>query len=213
MVTFPRVLATTSEDKITEWNRIVRALHPDIEISPIARKETLMELQGDPVSIAVTKAIDAYYRIGSPVLVEDVAFIPAAFNGFPSAYYAPCVGKGIENHRFLRMFLASDSRDVVALTQISFYDPATNQVYISSGELAGTIPMTARGKNGFGFDEIIVPKVHPSPEVKNMTLAEMTNEQKDAVSMRRLAIQNLLDGKWSVQQASQSLLARYMILA
>jgi XTP/dITP diphosphohydrolase len=56
----------------------------------------------------------------------------------------------------------------------------------ATGVLEGTIAEGPRGANGFGYDPIFVPKG------SQKTLAEMTENEKNAISHRARAVQELL---------------------
>ena len=52
------------------------------------------------------------------------------------------------------------------------------------GIISGYVAEEIRGENGFGFDEIF--------ELKNgKTLAELSNEEKNAISARRIALEEI----------------------
>ena len=58
------------------------------------------------------------------------------------------------------------------------------------GEMPGTIIRQARGENGFGYDPIFVPRDQPQGTGKQrlLTSAEMTSDQKNAISHRGKAL-------------------------
>jgi len=56
----------------------------------------------------------------------------------------------------------------------------------STGVLEGTIAETPRGTEGFGYDPIFIPKG------SQKTLAEMSTTEKNSISHRALAAQNLM---------------------
>ena len=51
----------------------------------------------------------------------------------------------------------------------------------------GTIPTQPRGTNGFACDPIFIPEGY------NKTFAEMTAEEKNAISMHKIALEKLRD--------------------
>jgi non-canonical purine NTP pyrophosphatase (RdgB/HAM1 family) len=59
--------------------------------------------------------------------------------------------------------------------------------HVFAGTVVGSIPETPRGTQGFGWDAIFQP--HGSAR----TFAEMTAEEKDRFSMRRLALEQFQD--------------------
>ena len=57
--------------------------------------------------------------------------------------------------------------------------------FVVLGTLKGTITVSPRGDRGFGYDPVFVP------EVENRTLAEMSPEEKNAISHRGKALRAL----------------------
>ena len=65
---------------------------------------------------------------------------------------------------------------------VSYYENGKN--IVGKGEIVGKIAKNCRGENGFGFDEIF--------ELENgKTYAEITKEEKNKISHRRMALENL----------------------
>jgi XTP/dITP diphosphohydrolase len=58
-------------------------------------------------------------------------------------------------------------------------------VQLFEGVIEGTISREMRGTNGFGYDPIFIPNG------QSKTYAEMTVEEKNAVSMRSIALSKL----------------------
>jgi XTP/dITP diphosphohydrolase len=54
------------------------------------------------------------------------------------------------------------------------------------GECRGRITRTERGEGGFGYDEVFVPE--DAPAGREQTFAEMSADEKNAVSHRRRAL-------------------------
>lgn len=72
-----------------------------------------------------------------------------------------------------------DNRTAKVVTALGYCDENGPQVFV--GELNGSIAEMSRGENGFGYDPIFIP------ENQSKTFAEMTSEEKDAISMRAQA--------------------------
>ncbi|NBU38611.1 MAG: non-canonical purine NTP pyrophosphatase, partial [Actinobacteria bacterium] len=72
---------------------------------------------------------------------------------------------------------AARFRTVVALVSWQ------GDMHYVTGECAGTIAESERGANGFGYDSLFIPK-----DGDGRTFAEMTPDEKDAISHRARAM-------------------------
>ncbi|HVW66293.1 MAG TPA: non-canonical purine NTP pyrophosphatase [Candidatus Peribacteraceae bacterium] len=205
-------MATTNEGKAREWNEISRALASGAapQFTCVEEKSPLLEIQDiDPVQVALVKAWHAAKVYKKPVLIEDVSFGIDALGGFPGALYAP-VEKGFKPKGILDMALqgcnlqvASTEDSVILLRNppratvtevIAFLNNDGTTVSVVKVEVHGSMPPTPRGTGGFGFDPIFIP------DGPNLTYAEMSPEQKNACSMRFMAIRKLLAGDSETHQ-------------
>ncbi len=91
------------------------------------------------------------------------------------------------NEGLCRLMAGETNRVAVAKTAIGMFDG--REVMICSGEVQGTIAHLPAGDNGFGWDAIFQPEGQDSKRVK--TFAEMTAEEKNHISSRRLAAETL----------------------
>lgn len=202
MYAFPTVLACTCPKKRDEWNAIRRDLGvTDVDAFTMLDNEvTLLEIQSlDPMTVAITKALHAYRKVGYPVLVDDSSYAIEAFGNFPGPLYA-YVEKTITNTGLCDLMRTSVNRTVTATVTVAFASPDGESVAVCRGDLVGNMPLTPQGSDTFGYDNIIVP-------TRNMlTLAQMGPEQKNLISMRRIAISNLFGRRWTTFPASMSCL-------
>jgi len=81
----PITLITGNKKKLEEFMQIM--------VGPIAERYhidskalDLVEIQGDPVTIAKTKVKEATKFVDTPVMTEDVSLCFNAFNGLPGPY-------------------------------------------------------------------------------------------------------------------------------
>jgi XTP/dITP diphosphohydrolase len=58
---------------------------------------------------------------------------------------------------------------------------------LAEGYMYGSITSDARGQGGFGYDPIFIP------DGETRTLAEMSEDEKNAISHRANALKNLLE--------------------
>lgn len=167
---------TSSANKLAEVERILGR--------PLAREAlALEEIQAIELEPVVRhKARQAYAQLRRPVLVEDTGLAFAAWNGLPGAlikWFLSALGpEGI-----CRLLRGETNRAASATTLFAYCDGTDCRVF--AGTVAGAIPESPRGINGFGWDAIF------QPLGSERTFAEMTSEEKDRFSMRRLALETL----------------------
>ncbi len=154
---------------------------------PVTRIDIdLPELQAlDVTEVVHAKAVQAYEQTGKVVLVEDTGLGFAAWHGLPGAlvrWFLQTVG----NEGLCRMMADETNRAAVAKTAIGMFDG--REVIVGQGEVEGFIAHQPVGDNGFGWDTIFQP-AGQGAVVK--TFAEMTAEEKNHISSRRLAAEAL----------------------
>ena len=172
----PLTFITSSEEKFDE---VVRLLGRPLARAALALDE-IQELALAPV--VAHKARSAYAQLGGPVLVEDTGLAFAAWNGLPGAlvkWFLSSLG----NEGICRLLQYESNRVAIATTVFGYYDGTLYRAF--SGSVEGIITDFPRGTRGFGWDAIF------QPVGSERTFAEMTPEEKDRFSMRRLAIEQL----------------------
>jgi XTP/dITP diphosphohydrolase len=71
---------------------------------------------------------------------------------------------------------------------LAYVDPATEQEQLFFGYCAGRLAEHPRGSRGFGYDPAFVPEESDG----SRTMAELSDEEKDAISHRGNAARALL---------------------
>jgi inosine triphosphate pyrophosphatase len=149
-------------------------------------KVDLPELQGDPVDIAKEKCSTAAREVGGPVITEDTSLCFTALKGLPGPYikwFLDSLGHdGLNN-----LIASSDDKSGYAQTIVAFCPAPGKEVIVFDGRTTGQI-VDARGPLDFGWDPIFQPD-----EGKDMTYAEMSKDEKDAISHRSRAFSQLRD--------------------
>ncbi|MFD2415716.1 RdgB/HAM1 family non-canonical purine NTP pyrophosphatase [Amycolatopsis pigmentata] len=172
-------LITGNEGKAREYAALL-----GIEVS--ALKEDLIEIQSlDVVEVVKRKVEDAYSKLQRPVLVDDTGLVLNAWNGLPGALVAWFLSS-VGAQGILDMASEVADRSATVTTALGYAD--TNGVRVFTGTLEGTLTTERRGDGGFGYDSIFVPAG------TDLTFAEMSSEQKNAISHRRLAVEELQKG-------------------
>jgi len=135
------------------------------------------EIQADDLeTIAAYGARDAYESVGSPVLVDDAGLFVDALSGFPgpfSAYVEDTLG--IE--RVAELARQEESHRARFRAAVAYCDGERTETF--EGSVRGRI-VPPRGQGGFGYDPIF--------EHNDRTFAEMSPEEKNAVSHRGRAL-------------------------
>jgi XTP/dITP diphosphohydrolase len=144
---------------------------------------------------ARAKATAVHRITGGHVLADDSGLMVDVLNGLPgvrSARYASAVAAGCDqdaaNRQKLLAALANVSpaqRTAHFVCALVWIDPQAR--YVScSGELHGRIIDRERGAGGFGYDSLFVPVgLH-------QTLAELSADEKNAISHRSRALAQLV---------------------
>ncbi|ADJ14281.1 XTP/dITP diphosphatase [Halalkalicoccus jeotgali] len=135
------------------------------------------EIQSDSLeAIATAGARDAYREIGEPVFVDDSGLFIDALGGFPGPYSSYVDEKlGIER---VQALAAREENDRARFrTVVAYADDDGVETF--EGTVRGRI-VAPRGSGGFGYDPIF--------EHRGQTFAEMSPEEKNAVSHRGRAL-------------------------
>lgn len=170
------LFVTGNENKLKEASDILGFSVEGVSIE-------LPEIQDIEVDkIIESKVRSAYEKIKKPIIVEDTGLYFEYMNGFPGAlikWMIKSIGdKGISN--LLNLF---ENKKAYAKTSIGYFNG--NEFKLFNGTIRGKISEIPKGKNGFGWDTIFIP------DGFEKTFAEMTNEEKNKLSMRKIAFEKL----------------------
>jgi non-canonical purine NTP pyrophosphatase (RdgB/HAM1 family) len=193
----PVVLATGNAGKVREFNRLlagafaVRPLPPGIGLPP-ETGETF-------AANARIKADWVFRRLNgaAAVLADDSGLEVPALGGRPGIYSARFAGEDATDAENVAKLLAelrgASSRDACFVCALCLLSPATSGAEDTvrrvevQGATPGTIIASPRGDDGFGYDPVF------QPEGWELTLAEVSPEDKDRVSHRGAAVRALLE--------------------
>ncbi|BDP40331.1 non-canonical purine NTP pyrophosphatase [Deinococcus aetherius] len=137
---------------------------------------------------AALKACAAALMRGVPALADDSGLEVVALNGQPGVYSARFGNRDNDNER--NLYLLEKLRGVkdrrAKFVSVVILASPDGQVETYRGEMTGTLLEGPRGESGFGYDPLFVP------DGETRTLAEMTLEEKQAISHRGLALAALV---------------------
>jgi non-canonical purine NTP pyrophosphatase (RdgB/HAM1 family) len=172
------VLVTGSDAKAREAREILGS-EAELERADL----DLPELQAATVEeIAREKAREAFRRLERACVVEDSSLGFAAWNGLPGPYV-----KWFERAAGLEALCRSldGFRDRRATASCVIAFRSETQQLTAIGRIEGSIAREPRGNGGFGWDTIFVP------DGSERTFAEMAAAEKNAISHRRRAWEEL----------------------
>lgn len=169
------VVITSNENKLAEINAILGTKH---KVSTIDIPE-IQSLDLDEVITAKAKA--AYERIKKPVLVTDVSLEIKALNGLPGTFVKFFL-KTLGTEKTVDLIKGKNT-DTTATDAIAVFDG--KELKIFKGVMNGTLSKKDKGKNGFGFDKVFIPKGYTK------TFAQMPTELKNKISHRAKALKKL----------------------
>lgn len=189
------VLATANAHKLTELTRILNAERVDVDLVGLGDfpgAPDIAETGATFVANALVKARAVAAFTGLPSVADDSGLCCDALNGMPGVLSARWSGRHGDDAENLRLVLAQISDVPDERRGAHFYCVAalvrpTGQETLSAGTLRGRLIRQPRGTNGFGYDPIFVP------DGENRTTAEMTADEKDAISHRGRAFRGLTE--------------------
>ena len=134
-----------------------------------------------------------YYSLhyNMPCVADDSGLVVDALNGAPGVYSARYAGQNCsdeDNNRKLLDELQTfpwHERTARFICCAAFADAETDVSHYEEGVAEGHISMSLFGENGFGYDPLFVPLGH------EITFAEMSPEQKHALSHRGSALEKM----------------------
>ncbi len=187
------VLATRNRKKLAELRRI---LEPVVGLDVLGLDD-LPPFDEAPESgatfaeNALAKARDAAEATGLAAVADDSGLTVDALNGMPGVLSARWAGRHGNDLANLELQLAQivdvpDERRGAAFVCTAGLVLPGGAEHVLEAEMRGRIIRRPRGSGGFGYDPIFIADGHA------MTTAEMTPEDKDAISHRGKAFRALL---------------------
>jgi len=144
----------------------------------------LEEPQADDVGdVAKACALRGASKLRGPVLVEDSGLFVSALGGFPGPY-SSYIYRTIGNGGILALMGDRRNRAARFVSAVA-YSADGKGARVFKGMTVGTISRDPRGKGGFGFDPIFVPRGCGN------TFAELGLREKNLLSHRGKAFRAL----------------------
>lgn len=177
-------IATANPKKVEELSRLV----PEwVELVPRPAhmgevEETAPTLEGN----AYIKAVEVANAVRDWAIADDTGLFVDALDGEPGVHSARYAGVDADDSanraKLLETLGATTNRRAVFRTVVALVH-SSGEMHHVTGECVGTIATEQRGDRGFGYDQLFIPD-----DGDGRTFAQMTPQEKDAVSHRRRAM-------------------------
>lgn len=188
------VLATGNAGKVRELANLLADFGFDVVAQTELNVASAEETGQTFIENAILKARHAAEITGLPALADDSGLAVDALGGAPGIYSARYAGEEASDQQNLEKLLEAlkevpdDKRQAqfhCVLVYMRHAQDPTPQVF--HGCWPGVITRAPAGQGGFGYDPIFyVPS-------EGKTAAELTREQKSAISHRGQALKRLLE--------------------
>ena len=187
------IIASNNAHKIREIKQILSGKFEEIlslreagvEHETVEDGKTFMEN-------ALKKASEISEITGQAALADDSGLCVNALDGAPgifsARYAADDSGKSTDlanNELLLKNLEGKADRSAYFICTIALVYPDGRRV-TAEGYMQGEIIKDARGAHGFGYDPLFLPKG------ESRTAAELSDDEKNAISHRGNALKNLL---------------------
>lgn len=183
------VFATNNAHKLSEIRDIVGDRWQILSLADINCHDDIPETADTLEGNALLKARYIKEKYGYDCFADDTGLMVNALDGAPGVYSARYAGDSHDSKANMQLLLDNlkgvTDRKAHFSTVISLI--MGNDVHMFEGRVDGCITDVPSGKGGFGYDPIF------RPDGFDCTFAEMTAEDKNAISHRGRATAKLLD--------------------
>ena len=182
------IVATNNEGKLKEIKDILK----NYQLLSLKDVNCTIEVEEDKDTFeenSLKKAQEISKILHMPCIADDSGLCIDIYDGWPGVHTARFLGENAtakERNQYI-LEKMKDLKDIERKASvkccITYYE--NGNYVVGKGEIHGKIAENPRGENGFGFDEIF--------ELEDgRTYAELTKEEKNEISHRKLALQDLL---------------------
>ena len=181
------ILASNNKGKLSEMSAILS----DFGIQVCSQSQAGLSLEAEETGTsfeenAIIKARAACNALGEPSVADDSRLVVAALGGEPGVYSARYGGESCNSDSqrmqlLLKNMQGQENRSACFVSCIACAFP-NGDLITAQGSCKGIIAALPKGQGGFGYDPVFY-----IPE-KGKTMAELTAEEKNAISHRGEAL-------------------------
>ncbi|MEU3960545.1 RdgB/HAM1 family non-canonical purine NTP pyrophosphatase [Streptomyces buecherae] len=188
------ILATRNAHKVAELHAILTAAGLDVELVGADAYPEIPDVKETGVTFAENALLKAHTlakATGLPAVADDSGLCVDVLGGAPGIFSARWAGRHGDDQANLDLLLAQLG-DIDAPHRAAHFTCAAALALpdgterVVEGRLEGTLRHDPAGTGGFGYDPIL------QPHGETRTCAELTAEEKNAISHRGKAFRGLV---------------------
>ncbi len=183
------VFATNNQHKLEEARAILAGQFEVVSLAEIGCHDEIPETADTLEGNSLIKARWVKEKYGYDCFADDTGLMVEALDGAPGVYSARYAGEHCtfaDNvNKMLHEMNGKQNRKAYFATVISLILNGETKTF--EGRVDGTIATEAHGNEGFGYDPIFIA------EESGRSFAEMTPEEKNAISHRGRAMRKLAE--------------------
>lgn len=183
------MIATSNAHKVEEFREMLEPL--GIQVRSLLDLEEKVEIEETGTTFAenaMIKALSVHERLGIPVISDDSGLEVDAMDKAPGVYSARFLGYDTpyeEKNQYIMDKVKGKTRTARYVCAIAYVEE-DGAGHVFTGVVEGEIADHARGEKGFGYDPIFYYPPYGA------TLAEVSEEKKNAISHRGRALAQLI---------------------
>ncbi|MDE7125354.1 MAG: RdgB/HAM1 family non-canonical purine NTP pyrophosphatase [Muribaculaceae bacterium] len=185
------VMATNNDHKLAEIRRIAGDRIDILSLADIGCHDEIPETGSTLQENALIKARWIKDKYGYDCFADDTGLEVDALGGAPGVYSARYAGDHCTPADNVAKMLDAmrdvDAKDRTACFRTVIALIRNGQTVLVEGKVEGMITTEAAGADGFGYDPIFRPEGSP------LTFAQMSADDKNAISHRGRATQRLME--------------------
>lgn len=186
------IIASQNEGKIKEFRTLFQSLNIEVlSLNDVFTSIPEVVEDGDTFEANARKKAETILElVHRPVIADDSGLVIDALEGRPGIYSARYAGEPSDDRRNYEKVLKEmegipqEKRGARFVAVLALARPNEKTEFFH-GTCEGSIAFEAKGSHGFGYDPIFLP------QGESRTMAELSEEEKHAISHRGMALRKL----------------------
>jgi XTP/dITP diphosphohydrolase len=182
------LVATRNAHKLREFERLL----PAVTLDPLPDEHATPPEHGDTYADnALIKARAAAAATGRPAIADDSGIEAEALGWAPGVRTARFAGEhATDGENLAKLAAEAPAGTRLRYVCVIAHVDADGAEHTFHGTTEGTVANAPRGERGFGYDPLFVPADGPAD---GRTMAELSDDEKDAISHRGRAARALAE--------------------